>query len=338
LTREQIRLLMKDRKPDKLTHPPQPAGSEPPNRGPHSAASVPLLPPEITSYFVPALHGDASTYKPVLLGAATLHYLDIKTKIDEVRRVLFTTTFEDGPGVIDWDRSRPLIVSLDELEREPDAAITFVDLPKAAANPKNYPIWTKRFAAWIFRAQQLNLLKSPSLGVISTPGETEGAFRVRLQQMAREERDRLAESLKQKYASKFAALEEKKRRAELNAQRQKSQQNQAILDTALSAGSSLLGAFLGRKAISVTNASRAATVARQAGKSWRESQDVAQATETVEQVVRQQTDLQAQFEADLAAQQARVDPATEQFEPVTVRLKKSNITVDLVALGWNPNV
>ena len=63
-------------------------------------------------------------------------------------------------------------------------------------------------------------------------------------------------------------------------------------------------------------------------------QDVDQANESVEQIDQQAAELQKQFEAELASQQAKIDPAAEQFEAINVRLKKTNIEVQLVALAW----
>jgi len=44
--------------------------------------------------------------------------------------------------------------------------------------------------------------------------------------------------------------------------------------------------------------------------------------------------LNAQFEADVAALSDKIDPATETFETVSVRPKKSDIAVRLIGLGW----
>jgi hypothetical protein len=70
------------------------------------------------------------------------------------------------------------------------------------------------------------------------------------------------------------------------------------------------------------------------GRTWQQTQVVGQANETVEQIQQQLAALQSQFEADVAAQQAKIDPSTEQLETVSIRLKKANIEVQLVALGW----
>ena len=144
----------------------------------------------------------------------------------------------------------------------------------------------------------------------------------------------MAEALRQKYAPKFAQLEAQKQRAAAAAEKQKAQQHSAMLQSAVSVGSAILGAFLGRKAVSATTLNKAATAARQVGRTWKESQDVGIAEASAEQVAQLAVDLQKQFDADLAVQQSKIDPATETFDTVTVRPKKTNITVQLVALAW----
>ena len=67
------------------------------------------------------------------------------------------------------------------------------------------------------------------------------------------------EQLRQKMAPKVAALEERIRKAEQAVLREKEQSKQSIFSAALSFGSSVLGAFMGRKVISATNISKAAT-------------------------------------------------------------------------------
>jgi DNA-binding ferritin-like protein len=70
------------------------------------------------------------------------------------------------------------------------------------------------------------------------------------------------------------------------------------------------------------------------GRSWQQTQTVAQANESLEQLGQQLTELQQQFENEVAAAQAKIDPTTEALESVTIRLKKTNIETQLVALAW----
>ncbi len=331
MTRDQIRVLMAAKQPPKTA----PAPGEPAATGTHSTAA-PVLPPDIPQYFVPATATGTSHYKPALVGAAKLRYLDDKQKLDELRDVVMLVPIENSAAAVDWSQAKALDIALDELEKEAGDDAQFENLPEAAAKSKNYPIWNKAFVTWLFQAQKLDLFESPALGERSKPGEAERDFRIRLQQIARERRDGEAEELRKKYAPKIAALDERKRRAGLAAEQQKAQRTQSMMQTAVSVGAGLLSAFMGRKALSVTTMNKAATAARQAGRSWKESQDVDQATDNVEQLIQQAAELEKEFAAELANQQSELGPATEQFDTVSVRLKKTNIEVKLVALAWFP--
>jgi len=321
LTRDQIRSFT------------QTAGPAP-IAAPTPVTDSPVLPPDIPCYFIPTRKPGPVSYQPVLIGAGRVHFLDDDHHVDKVCNVVFTTPFVDGPLIVDWQRAQPAGFGMDELEKEAAPAAQFQALPAAALKAANYAQWSKAFVTWLFQTQHLDLFSSPSLGEASSPGESEKDFRVRLQQAAREERDRLADALKQKYAPQLAALADRKRRAELALEQQKAQKTESLLKTAVAVGGGLLTAFMGRKTLSVTNMNRAVTAARDASRSWKEAQDVGQASDNLAQIAQQSVDLQKQFDADVAAQQAKVDPATEKLDTVTIRPKKSNITVQLVALAW----
>jgi hypothetical protein len=106
--------------------------------------------------------------------------------------------------------------------------------------------------------------------------------------------------------------------------------------TAISVGATVLGALFGRKAISATTIGRATTAARTAGRTMKQAGDVGRAKETVGAVQQQIQELDAELQSELAASQAATDPATERLETVTLRPKKSDVTVRRIALLWRP--
>ena len=161
-------------------------------------------------------------------------------------------------------------------------------------------------------------------------------FRVRLQESTRQDRDRAAEALRQKYAPRQAALQERRRRAEQAVARESEQAKQQGLQTAISVGATILGAFLGRKAINVSTIGRATTAARGAGRVLKETQDVGRAKETVAAVDEALAALDAQFKAEADALGARTDPLTEPIETIALKPTRQNISVRLVALAWAP--
>ena len=237
---------------------------------------------------------------------------------------------------VDWEQSLAIDFQIEDLEKTPEANARFVEVPTAAAKAKNLDAWKKDLASWIFRYQRLELLESPSLNIISNPGEDERQFRIRLQQFVREKRDDAAEKLRQKYAPKLAALEEKRRRAQQIVEREAEQAKDQKLQTAISFGATLLSSFMGRKSLSMSTLGRATTAARGAGRAMKESQDVDRAQESVEAIAQQLADLNAQFKAETDALEQSLDPQKEMLEKVSLKPKKTNIAVKFVALCWTP--
>jgi phosphohistidine phosphatase SixA len=241
-----------------------------------------------------------------------------------------------GPIAVDWGQASVVDLPVEDLEESPEVGAQFAELPGNASKSKSYDSWEKDLATWIYRNQKLELMESPGLEIASNPGESERDFRVRLQQRAREQRDEAAEKLRQKYAPKMAALAEKKRRAEQTVEREAEQAKGQKLQTAISFGATLLSSFMGRKAISLTTLGRATTAARGVSRSMKEGEDVDRAQETVEAVNQQIADLDAQFKSETDSLERSNDAQTEQLETISLKPKKSNITVKLLTLAWAP--
>ena len=296
-----------------------------------------LLPPEITQYYIPVRSsgGGKLTYHPMLLGAAEVRYSNSKT-VEVTQQLTLLTAITDGPVSLDWSEAVALDLPVEDLETEPEQEAQFAEVPANATKVKSYATWRKDLASWIYRNQRLELLESTSLDIVSDPGESERDFRVRLQQLAREQRDEAVEKLRRKYAPKFEQLEERKRRAEQAVARETEQAKGQKMQTAISFGATLLGSFLGRKRASLSTLGRATTAVRGVGRSMKESQDVDRAEDNVAAVTQKLSDLEAEFQAETAALERSLDPQTEQLEKVSLKPTKANIAVKLVTLAWAP--
>jgi len=119
-------------------------------------------------------------------------------------------------------------------------------------------------------------------------------------------------------------------------EKQEEQAKKAKLDTALSVGATLLSAFTGRKVLSESNISRARSAMRGAGRAMDEGKDIQRAAETVGAVKGQLADLEAEFNAEIAALQEKIDPTTETLETLSLKPNKTDIQVQLVTLAWDP--
>ena len=344
LTRAQIRMLMAGRKSADAadTGLPRPEHTAPGiARSPaHSARSTTapavsahwVLPPNIPQYFAPA--AGSAHYVPMIVGAADVRFTDTKLKIDETRQLTVVTPLTTDAIPVAWDRAEPASFQVSDLTTDMPPGATFDELPGAASKAKNYQDWTKAFTNWVSTAESLDLFRSPSLKLVSMPGESEGDFRVRLGQAARERRDAGVTRLRQKFAPKVAGIQEKLRRAEQAVAREQEQASAQKTQTAISFGTTVLGALFGRKTLSASTLGRATTAARGMSRASKEAQDVSRAKENVESLKAQLEDLEAAVQAEVAALDATYHPASEPLETVSLKPKRTGVHVQLVALVW----
>jgi hypothetical protein len=344
LTRQQIKQLMEQHRiaaPD--TAETAVTLDKKPARSTVTTATVgrPVLPPDIPQYFLPASsgrpHNARLLYEPMVLGLGKVYFIDNKLGINIPKPLSFLAEFSAQPSQVDWDRAQEINVDETSLKKSPeDDQASFGECPPEIGNRQNYLNWGKSFSEWLYRNLKIELLKSPSLNTISQPNESERDFRLRLQQVAREKRDALIDKIRDKYAMRIASLEDRIRRAQQAVDRERGQAQQQKLQTAISLGTTLLGALMGRKSFGRTTLGRAATTVRGAGRAMKESKDIERAEETVQVLQQQLQELQAELNAEIEQIQTTIDPLSENLETVTIAPKKQDISVSSVALTWAP--
>jgi Skp family chaperone for outer membrane proteins len=273
-------------------------------------------------------------YVPKILGSAEVRFIDAKAGVDSSREVAVLA--EPADGGPDWDSGQPADFDPAVMEPQPEEGAVFAPLPSDAGKESSYPRWSKDFAGWLYSGQTLDLLKSPLLGKTSAVDESEADFRGRLSLEGREKRDAKVDELRKRYAAKTQTLEDRLRRAQLAVEREAGQAQQAKLQTAVSLGSTVLGALFGRKKLGMGTLGRATTAARGAGRAAQQHQDVARAQENVEAISQQLADLEAELQAEIDALEAATDPLSENLQTVSLRPKKADISVRRVALVWVP--
>ncbi len=326
LTRTQIKLLMD---PVKSGAPAKPASRATLN----FAAAKPVLPPGIDEKFVP-VRGAAKLYSPVLLGAAQVRFVDPKQGVDEAREVVYAAPITDGAVAVNWEEAEETEVGLDELESDAQAGVAFGELASAATQVKNYKTWSKDFANWLYGSQSYDLFYSASTAQTSNAGENERDFRLRLQQVAREQRDTTIAALRDQYANKMKPIEDRIFRSQQALEREQAQSRSQKLEGVLSVGMSVLGmVFGGRRKSSMSGV---ISGVKSATRVYREGEDVDRAGDSVERLQEQKAAMQAEMEDQIKQLQASPDPMTEPLEKIQIKPKKTNITVRFLGLVWKP--
>jgi len=297
------------------------------------AGAKPILPARVPEYFVNAT---ATEWHGVLYGSARVHYTDTKLGVDAVQDLNVAAPFTDGAVPVDWDTAEPAAERPEDLLSDaPTPAASFAPLPPAAMDGKKYAAWTKDFEQWVMRSERLMLFSAPAVKLTSRVGESERDFRVRLQQAGRESRDAAVQKLRDRYAPKVALLTQRVQTAQEGVAREEGQAEQQKTQTLVSFGVTVLGALLGRRAVSVSTLGRATTAVRGVGRSVKETQDVARAREKLAEAQAALKELEDELTEEVAALTA-TDASTVDIQTIEVKPKRGGVDVRLVALAWRP--
>ncbi len=340
LTRDQIADVMQAKKLEQIAT----GGSSPvlSFSAEASAGARPILPPDVPEAFLTRRSEPAPNakliYRPALLGTARVHYAQTSSGVDVWHDYVAVLPIDESATEAKWEDSQVANVTdwQPEFEDSSEDGAGFGTLPTLFSRAKSYASFSTGLRDFHYRTLKLKLWKAPALKQVSQAGESEGDFRVRISQGHKEKRDLEVEKLRTKYGPKLAMVLEQRRKAEQQVEKQKEQAKGQMLTTALSVGSSILGAMFGRKLASATNIGRAVTSVRAASKVMNEQADVGRANETVESLTLKYNGLNAEFEAEVLKLQESSTAEAIEVQEVSITPKKTDITITRVALLWTP--
>jgi hypothetical protein len=304
----------------------------PPARKPAAAAleaGPPLLPPGIEQIYL-AAPGAAASYRPALLADLQIHYAAPAQDIDVWERVRLVVPLDSAAG--------PLYEEAREIAREggtvaaPLPDTPFEKLPDEAGRPASYAAWGREIARHVLRERPLALSRCAALDLVSRPDESEGEFRARLRERAREARDKALDALRERYERRVDQAQSKVTAARARAEREGEQYRDQKLQTAVSVGASVLGAIFGRR----RSIGGAATAARAASRAVRERGDIARAEETARDAEAALAEVEQELAGKLDELRASLAESALAVEPLAIAPRKGDLTVDRVALAWDP--
>ncbi len=339
MTRQQIMEVMKDKK-TRMAVSQAIAGQEPIKSTVSSTAAAlsslkPSLPPEVAELYLPVRLRVSSpanlTYHPAIAAFGQVAIFDNRLGISQVSEVANYIELTDEVMGLLWDKSLPLPYKVEALKREPETGASFVSLPSRSLSLLKSA--GDDYLDYLTRSYQLTLWKSNLFKTVSKPGESEGDFRVRLSQLAREKRDEALDKLRQKYASKISRLEKQYLIAQQRLQREQEQYQEKVTQSAISAGATIFGAILGRKSYHL---GRATTTARSASRAYYEKMDIKRAQEQVELTRARLEEMGKELQAETDNLASLYDPAGERLETIALRPKKKDMTVTWSGLLWLP--
>ncbi len=334
VTREQIKTLGGDTSSrpahEAAVRPVVPRGSAVPAQAP---AAPGVIPSGIPSVFLPAPSGVQAEYAPFLGAFARVHFSDPKRKLAETKNFSFAVEIDEGPLPVDWENAFSIEVDPSKLDQGVPSPV-MADVPSPGLDARAYTKWGRDFLKWLPQNSLMTLMTCPSLRESARPGETRADFAARIALSRREIRDAEVEKIRRKYASKLTTLQNRLMRAEQAIERETEQAKHKKMETAISFGTAIAGAFLGRK-VNTYSASRMGTAVTKAARLQKESGDIARARETAESVRQEIAELESRLEEEINAIAPVESPETE-IQEEYIRPKASGLNLVLLGLLWLP--
>ena len=330
LTRMQIKKLMAGKK-QAVSDAPSPSVAP---KAVSGSGTAPIL-SEIRQFYVQGSAENLQNF-PRLIALADLTFSSARYHIEDRREKTWTVEFDDGPYTIDWHDAEVIDLTSDDLRQEGEPGASYTECPPAAALRKNYVSWEREFKRWVRQNEFITIYRSKKYRLASESGETEGEFRIRLQQLANEKRDDALAKLRKRYGVKATTLQNRLFRAEQAIEREEQQARKKHLDTAVSFGTAILSAVLGRKRISATTTNRMGTAIRRAGGSSKEIRDVARAKQTATKVRADLEMLNNKLESEIDALENAFDAQSEELTEIQIKAKAADIHVPIFGLVWMP--
>ncbi len=270
-------------------------------------------------------------YDPYLLREGTIHFFHNRGKVEGSRKVVKVNRILEKE--IDYENSEE--IDLEEIGEKAASEVGFSDLPGYAMNAANYRQVEKNFSEKLYRGERETIFECEKLDLWSEIGESEGAFRVRIRQDAREARDRVLEDLQASLSGKVHSLEGRIRTAEGRLAKEELQASSAKMQAGIAVMGGILKSMFGRKAGigGMLGGTRGGSI-RKATAAYEQHQDIANAEAKVEHLVQELTAMKEASQVEQKRISEEYDVENLALTRVVLKPTRANVNVERVCLLW----
>lgn len=289
----------------------------------------PIAPTDLPEYYGLSTLVEKIRYTPLILGSGKLHYIDSKNKIDVWREISILAPADEKD--VQWENGTVNSDIKKQIASELMPNSTFENLPNGMT--KNSNAFQKSFISYLYQNQPLILYKASQVAFNSKPEETEGEFRSRLALLLKEKRDEALSELDKKYSDKIQTLKLKISKYQGKAAETTQKALWKKINLGISFFGTLLAILLGKK-LTQGSISQAGTTMRRAEKVTEDSPAVTQ--EEIYATEQRLEQLQKELEEEKQKIVKKFDPDNLSVETIKIAPRKSDITVEKIALVWWP--
>lgn len=272
-------------------------------------------------------------YKPVLFACGRVHFVNRRRRVEEMEEYALINSAVDRTGPFHWDESFRLTeTDVSRLYGSiPEEESRFEQIPDSINEVSEFSSLERSLNDYLYRTRSLTLFHSKVLNEYSVAGESEGDFRVRLRQMAREARDEEVEKLSRLYRTRLRRIEDRIRKAQITVDKKETTAQGRSRELLVSVGESLVGMFLGRRSLRSASSSLSKYRMRSSAKVA-----VQEAEVQVERLEREFAGLEDELREKSSGIVERWESAVEELQPVPISPRRNDVEIDMLGVGWEP--
>jgi hypothetical protein len=270
-------------------------------------------------------------YRPVLLGQASIRFLNRKYNLDSELKRTVSATIPDRRGLVKWDNFLVEPVDPDRLDSSPAPQSRFAPLDGSLADVKEMTALQRDFIDWAFRSGQVTVYSNEQLKVYGGPPTSEGEFRAMCSETARDQRDAEISKAEALYDKKLEAIQLKLTREERELDSDKSELSQRKIEEMGTAAENVFGLFSGRR--SSRRLSSSLTKRRLTSQA---KADVDESVDAITEMKKQIADLEKEKQAALQQVNDRWGDLANQISTMKVDALKKDVLLELFGVGWFP--
>jgi hypothetical protein len=270
-------------------------------------------------------------YRPSLLAAASIRFLDRKYGVDaELERAALVKE-PDKRGVVRWENHFYANFPAKKVERTPAPQARFTPLDAPLNESKQMTALERDFVDWIYRSVIVTARANEALKVYAGPDVSQAEFMKACAEAARDARDAEIEKKSAQFDRKITTLQERLMREERELREDETELSHRKMEELGTHAENVLGLFGGRKSSRRLSSSLSKRRMTEKAKA-----DVEESLDAIDEYKRQIQELEDERKQVIDEISDRWGDIVNDISEVTITPTKTNIFVELFGVAWMP--
>ena len=270
-------------------------------------------------------------YRPALLAAANVRFLDRKYGVDtEIQRAVLVQE-PDRRGVVRWENHFYGNFPMNKVERTPAPQARFSSLDMPLNDSRQMTALQRDFVDWIYRSVTVTARANEALKVYAGPDVSQAEFMKACAEAAREARDAEIEKITAQIDRKIKALEDRMAREERELREDEAELSHRKMEEMGTHAENVLGLFGGRK-----NTRRLSSSLTKRRMTEQAKADVEESLDAIDQYKKEFQALEQERQGIIDEINDRWGDVVNDISEVTVAPKKTDVFVELFGVAWMP--